>query len=53
MPGLQSSGRGGVQKYRLQPVDRAVARGLYGSWRPTADQRARLKQIFPTGVCDY
>lgn len=44
---------GGVYKCRLQPVDRAVARGLYGSWRPTADQRARLKQIFPTGVCDY
>ncbi|MEV5897173.1 DUF6351 family protein [Nonomuraea fuscirosea] len=44
---------GGVFKCRLQPVDRAVARGLYGSWRPTADQRARLKQIFPTGVCDY
>ncbi|MEU8395891.1 DUF6351 family protein [Nonomuraea sp. NPDC048892] len=44
---------GGVYKCRLQPVDRAVARGLYGSWRPTADQRARLKQMFPTGVCDY
>ncbi|GAA1612025.1 DUF6351 family protein [Nonomuraea maheshkhaliensis] len=44
---------GGVYKCRLQPVDRAIARGLYGSWRPTADQRARLKQIFPTGVCDY
>ncbi|WP_345560027.1 DUF6351 family protein [Nonomuraea rosea] len=44
---------GGVYKCRLQPVDRAVARGLYGSWKPTADERARLGQIFPTGVCDY
>lgn len=40
-------------KCRLQPVDRAVARGGYGSWRPGAAERARLKQIFPTGVCDY
>ncbi|MFC4113451.1 DUF6351 family protein [Nonomuraea zeae] len=44
---------GGVYKCRLQPVDRAVARGLYGSWRPAPDQLARLKQIFPSGVCDY
>lgn len=44
---------GGVYKCRLQPVDRAIARGLYGSWRPAQDQRARLKQIFATGVCDY
>ncbi|HEX4813271.1 MAG TPA: DUF6351 family protein [Nonomuraea sp.] len=44
---------GGVYTCRLQPVDRAVAKGLYGSWRPTAAERARLKQIFPTGVCDY
>jgi len=40
-------------KCALQPVDRAIARGLYGSWRPTAEQTARLRQIFPTGVCDY
>ncbi len=44
---------GGAFKCRLQPVDRAVARGLYGSWHPTEEERARLKQIFPTGVCDY
>ncbi|SEG37279.1 hypothetical protein SAMN05444920_102758 [Nonomuraea solani] len=44
---------GGVYKCRLQPVDRAVARGLYGTWRPDQNQLARLKQIFPTGVCDY
>ncbi|NUT43579.1 MAG: hypothetical protein HOV86_26670 [Thermoactinospora sp.] len=44
---------GGVYACRRQPVERAVARGLYGSWRPSAAERARLKQIFPTGVCDY
>jgi len=44
---------GGVWKCRLQSVDRAIARGLYGDWQPTAEQQARLQQIFPTGVCDY
>ncbi|MGW0806300.1 DUF6351 family protein [Nonomuraea sp. NPDC002799] len=44
---------GGVYKCRLQPVERAVAKGLYGSWQPSEEERARLKQIFPTGVCDY
>ncbi|NRQ35069.1 hypothetical protein HII36_25065 [Nonomuraea sp. NN258] len=44
---------GGVYQCGLQPVARAIARGLYGSWRPSAEQRARLEQIFPTGVCDY
>jgi hypothetical protein len=42
-----------VFKCRLQPVSTAVAHGLYGSWRPDAAQLRRLKQIFPTGVCDY
>jgi hypothetical protein len=45
--------RGGVYKCALQPVGKAIARGLYGSWRPSAAQRARLEQIFPSGVCDY
>ncbi len=45
--------RGGVYKCALQPVSKAVARGLYGSWKPSAAERARLEQIFPTGVCDY
>ena len=44
---------GGVYACALQTVDRAIARGLYGSWRPSAAERARLEQIFPTGVCDY
>jgi hypothetical protein len=42
-----------VYKCRLQSVDRAIARGLYGSWTPSAAERARLEQMFPTGVCDY
>ena len=45
--------RGGVYKCALQPVSKAIARGLYGSWKPTAAERTRLEQIFPTGVCDY
>jgi hypothetical protein len=45
--------RGGVYKCALQPVDAAIARGLYGAWTPTAAERARLEAIFPTGVCDY
>jgi hypothetical protein len=45
--------RGGVYKCRLQSVDGAIARGLYGSWTPSAAERARLEEIFPTGVCDY
>lgn len=30
-----------------------IARGLYGDWAPSAAERARLAQIFPSGVCDY
>ena len=40
-------------KCRLQPVNTAIDRGLYGPWQPDAAQRQRLEQIFPTGVCDY
>jgi hypothetical protein len=44
---------GGVWKCELQSVGRAIRRGVYGDWQPTADERARLEQIFPDGVCDY
>ncbi|MGH9288592.1 MAG: DUF6351 family protein [Acidimicrobiales bacterium] len=44
---------GGVWKCQLQSVDRAIRKDLYGDWRPTADEKARLEQIFPDGVCDY
>jgi uncharacterized tannase-like protein DUF6351 len=40
-------------KCRLQPVDAAIGRGLYGSWAPSPTEVARLKEIFPTGVCDF
>jgi Tannase-like family of unknown function (DUF6351) len=42
-----------LYKCALQPVRSAIARGLYGPWRPTAAETARLSQIFPTGVCDF
>jgi hypothetical protein len=45
--------RGGVFKCQLQPVSRAIARGVYGSWVPTAAQRSQLETIFPQGVCDW
>jgi hypothetical protein len=45
--------RGGVYKCRLQSVERALRRGVYGSWTPSAPELDRLKEIFPTGVCDY
>jgi Tannase-like family of unknown function (DUF6351) len=45
--------RGGVYKCALQSVDDAIADGLYGSWTPSGAEVARLKQVFPTGVCDY
>jgi len=44
---------GSVYACARQPVERAVARGLYGAWTPDATDLARLKQIFPAGVCDY
>jgi hypothetical protein len=40
-------------KCALQPVEWAFVRGLYGSWRPTRAELDQLRQIFPTGVCDY
>jgi hypothetical protein len=44
---------GGVWKCELQSVDRALRRGVYGDWRPTADEKARLEQVFPDGVCNW
>ena len=45
--------RGGVYKCALQSVEAAIAGGVYGSWTPSAAEIARLKEIFPSGVCDY
>ena len=44
---------GSIFKCQTQSVDSAIERGLYGGWQPTAAERARLEQIFPSGVCDY
>ena len=45
--------KGGIYKCQLQSVGKAIAKGVYGTWKPDKDQKARLKEIFPTGVCDY
>ncbi len=45
--------QGGIYRCALKSVDAALADGTYGSWAPSADQVAHLKQIFPAGVCDY
>ncbi|WP_370614330.1 DUF6351 family protein [Mumia qirimensis] len=44
---------GGVWKCALQPVDRAIRKGVYGAWRPTAAESRRLAAVFPDGVCDF
>lgn len=44
---------GAMYRCALKTVDQAVADGSYGAWAPSAEQLATLKQIFPTGVCDY
>jgi hypothetical protein len=45
--------KGGVFACDRQSVAAAIARGVYGSWKPTRAERARLEQIHPTGVCRY
>lgn len=37
----------------LISVEEAAARGFYGLWQPSAAQLDRLREIFPTGVCDF
>ena len=44
---------GGVYKCAVKPVETAVTDGTYAPWVPGAADVDRLKQIFPTGVCDY
>lgn len=44
---------GDVFKCALQSVGEAIDSGLYGSWEPSAQERATLEAIFPGGVCDY
>ena len=44
---------GGIYRCALKSVDQAVADGTYAPWVPNAAEIVQLKQIFPTGVCDY
>lgn len=44
---------GGIYKCALKPVDTAVSDGTYAPWTPGAAEITKLKQIFPSGVCDY
>lgn len=44
---------GGIFKCKLQSVAQAIAGGEYGGWAPSAEEQARLEQIFPEGVCDW
>ncbi len=44
---------GGIYRCTLKSVDQAVADGSYAPWVPGAADVAKLKQIFPAGVCDY
>jgi len=44
---------GGIFKCATKSVDDAIADGDYGSWVPSAAEKARLEQIFPEGVCDW
>lgn len=44
---------GGIYKCALKPVEKAVKEGVYAPWKPTSEQVTKLKQIFPSGVCDY
>lgn len=44
---------GGIYQCALKPVDTAVADGTYAPWVPSATAVSKLKQIFPSGVCDY
>lgn len=53
-PRMEAGGsiKGDVFKCTLKPLDEALADGTYSaSVRFTAEQQARLKRIFPSGVC--
>jgi len=44
---------GSIYACTLRTVDQAVADGVYAPWVPSAEEVARLKLIFPVGVCDH
>ena len=45
--------RNDILKCQKKPVDEALADGTYTSVDFSPEQSARLKEIFPDGVCDY
>lgn len=45
--------KGDVFKCALKPVDEALSDGTYSEVVFTDAERARLNDVFPTGVCDY
>jgi len=44
---------GGIYKCALKSVDAALHDGTYEPWAPDPGSVAKLKQVFPQGVCDY
>ena len=44
---------GGIYQCALKSVDTALTDGTYAPWVPDAGDIAKLKQVFPEGVCDY
>jgi hypothetical protein len=44
---------GSIFKCAVKSVSKALKDGTYAPWIPSAEDTARLREIFPTGVCDY
>ncbi len=44
---------GSVFKCALQSIDAAIEQHVYADWEPDESEKARLREIFPDGVCDY
>ena len=44
---------GDIFKCHLQPLDEAIKKGVYGSIELSPNDKTRLEDIFPEGVCDY
>jgi len=44
---------GAIYRCALKGVDQALADGTFAPWSPLPDEVTRLRQIFPSGVCDY
>lgn len=44
---------GDVFKCHLQTIEKAISQGVYGSIELSEQDKSRLEDIFPEGVCDY